>query len=85
MSQYQIGSTIIRNLVPWRIVRVVTRDTTLFEDENGQYTITESYLQLKSIHGEIDHLVLESDKAAYIGDDSQIKGLDPIVWRPLNG
>ena len=81
MSEYQIGSTLQQKDKTWRIVRVVTHDTTLFEDEQGAYLITESYLQLKAEDGSIDHIVLESDKLKYDGAPCRIKGLDPISWR----
>ena len=81
MSEYQIGSTLVQKDKTWRIVRVIIRDTTLFEDDTGAYLVTESYLQLKSASGEIDHIVLESDKIKYDGAPCEIKGLDPITWR----
>ena len=84
MSEYQIGSTLDRPDGTWRIVRVITHDVTLFEDATGVYTITESYLQLKSTDGRVDHFVLESEKVPYTGPASLIKGLNPLSWRPLH-
>lgn len=81
VSEYQIGSTMQYKDREWRIVRVIYSDTTLFEDESGAYLIKESYLQLKSIDGEIDHYVLESEKLSYGEPSHPIKGLNPIIWR----
>jgi hypothetical protein len=65
----------------WRVVRFIVSDHTLFEDADGVYIITESYLMLKSPDGVIDFMVLSSERVSYTGMASSIKGVDPLLWR----
>jgi len=82
-STYVIGSVITHKGSAWRVVRIVGRSETLFEPEDGRtvaYVGVESYVQLKSVEGLIDFVVLTADKMAYDGPNSVIKGVEPIMW-----
>lgn len=82
MSEYQIGSELQQGDKTWRVIRIISNDQSLFEDESGAYIILESYLQLKDPDGVIDHIILNSEKLPYTGPSSKIKALAPIPWRP---
>lgn len=79
MSEYQLGSELQYKDKTWRVVRVISQDWSLFEDESGIYIIAESYVQIKSTDGEIDHVVLASDRMEYGGVHSNIKALKPLA------
>jgi hypothetical protein len=81
VSEYQIGSEVQHKDQRWRITRTIFQDVTLFEDETEAYLITESYVQLKNPLGEIDHIVMSSEKSPYNGPPSDIKALTPLAWR----
>lgn len=81
MSEYQIGSEIQHKDKLWRVIRVVSTDQSLFEDEGGIYIILESYIQIKDPDGIIDFITFNSEKLAYTGPSSTIKALEPIPWR----
>lgn len=81
MSEYQIGSEIQYKDRSWRIIRVLSNDQSLFEDESGLFIILESYVQLKDELGQIDFIVMNSEKLPYTGPTSTIKALEPLQWR----
>ena len=82
--EYQLGSEIQHKDKTWRIIRVVTGDHSLFEDESGIHSILESYIQLKDADGTIDFITFNSEKLIYNGPTSSIKALEPIPWRPVD-
>jgi len=81
VSEYQIGSEIQYKDRSWRIIRVLSNDQSLFEDESGLFIILESYVQLKDELGQIDFIVMNSEKLPYTGPTSTIKALEPLQWR----
>lgn len=79
MSEYPIGATIQQGENEWRVVRIITGSTTLFEDRvTGPYLVTESYIELKAPDGNVGFVQLTRDRVAYEGPISTIKGLEPI-------
>ncbi len=80
-QQIQLGDEIDHKGGKWRVIRFIVSDHTLFEDGEGPYIITESYLQLKFPDGVIDFLTLSSEKTLYAGFASSIKAVDPLLWR----
>lgn len=82
MSEYHLGHELQYQDQTWRIVRIIAWDKSLFEDETGTYEVNESYVQIKSTAGQIDHIVLDSTKLPYTGPASTIKALEPLSWRP---
>jgi hypothetical protein len=87
--QVKLGEVIQHEGTPWRVVRIVTHDYSLFEEEGiagnrpsqPPYTLEESYIMLKDVDGKVDFIVLSSNKKPYEGEPSPIKALKPIVWR----
>jgi len=47
----------------------------------GLFIILESYVQLKDELGQIDFIVMNSEKLPYTGPTSTIKALEPLQWR----
>jgi hypothetical protein len=80
-TSLQLGSEIERDGQTWRVVRLVIQEHSLFEDENGVYIVTETHAQLKGAEGQVDFMVLSSEKFPYEGPASTIKALAPIPWR----
>ena len=76
-----LGDEIQRNGQPWRVVRIVSKDLSLFEDETGIHVIEETYAMLKSGEGRVEFEVLASQKVTYTGPSSTIKALNPLSWR----
>jgi len=81
VSEYQLGSEIVHKEKTWRIIRVLSNDQSLFEDESGLFIILESYVQLKDELGQIEFIVMNSEKLPYSGPTSTIKALEPLQWR----
>lgn len=79
--EYQLGSELQYKDKTWRVIRVLSNDQSLFEDEHETYIILESYIQLKDADGTINFIVMNSEKLPYTGPTSNIKALDPIQWR----
>jgi hypothetical protein len=79
--EYQLGSELQYKDKTWRVIRVLSNDQSLFEDESGVYVILESYIQLKDAEGTIDFIVMNSEKLPYTGPASNIKALEPLQWR----
>ena len=76
-----LGGEVEHNGKQWRVVRLVSRDLTLIEDETGSHLIEETYVMLKSAEGTVDFVVLSSEKRLYDGPSSTIKALNPLSWR----
>ena len=82
MTHLVLGSTVKYKDRAWRVVRIINKSHSLFEPENASpYVLEEIYAELKSPEGDIDFLVIESEKREYKGEDSPIKGLHPLPWR----
>jgi len=82
LTQLTLGATIKYKDRAWRVVRIINKSHSLFEPENASpYVLEEVYAELKSPEGDIDFLVIESEKRDYKGEDSPIKGLHPLPWR----
>ena len=82
MTHLVLGSTIKFKDRAWRVVRIINKSYALFEPESAPvYVLEEIYAELKSPEGDIDFLVIESEKREYKGDDSPIKGLHALPWR----
>lgn len=81
----EIGQELQHNNQLGRVVRIIDRSITLFEEETGeQYLLDESYAELKLENGDVDFIILRTEKQTYSGPSSQIKGLAPIPWRVEN-
>jgi hypothetical protein len=84
MSEYTIGHEIERPTeVPdvverLRVVRIINKSVTLFQDAEKAYLQTESYVELKSADGLIAFVILTRERTPYEGPTSVIKGLEPI-------
>jgi hypothetical protein len=78
MSDYPIGHTIKHKEEDYRVVRIISHSVSLFEDKEGVYLQTESYVELKSPIGLVDFVVLTCERELYNGPPSPIKALDPI-------
>lgn len=82
MSEYQLGSEIQHKDKTWRVIRILSNDQTLFEDDAGNlYVILETFVQIKDASGVIDFIVMNSEKLPYTGPPSSIKALSVIPWR----
>jgi hypothetical protein len=81
VSEYSIGHEVQYLDKTWRVVRILSNDQTLFEDDSGAHVILESYVMIKSADGLIDFIVLSSEKLPYSGPASSIKALAVIPWR----
>lgn len=90
MSEYAIGCEIERpTQVPeqtekFRVVRIVGKSVTLFQDGTRAYLQTESYVELKSADGTIAFAILTQERTEYVGPASSIKGLEPINFGGSN-
>lgn len=78
MSEYAIGSTIKIGDVEFRVVRIIGQSVTLFEDTEGSFLLTESYIELKGSDNTVEFIRLTVERTPYTGPVSIIKGLDPI-------
>ena len=82
MSEYQIGHEIWYKEKQWRVVRILSNDQSLFEDDSGNiHIILESFIMIKDALGAIDFIVMNSEKLPYTGPSSSIKALSAIPWR----
>jgi hypothetical protein len=82
VSEYLLGSEIQYQDKAWRVVRILSNDQTLFEDLSGAaYTILESFIMIKDAEGNLDFIVMNSEKLPYTGPSSTIKALAVIPWR----
>jgi hypothetical protein len=82
VSEYQLGSEIRYKDKTWRVIRILSNDQTLFEDDSGNlYIILETFVQIKDTIGVIDFIVMSSEKLPYSGPPSSIKALSVIPWR----
>jgi hypothetical protein len=90
MSDYTIGCEIERPteivdvFEKFRVVRIVGKSVSLFQDEKEAYLQTESYVELKAGDGTIAFAILTSERTPYVGPVSTIKGLEPINFGGSN-
>lgn len=83
-ATYAVGSLFPHKGEPWRVVRIITKSITLFEKEDGTqlpYIMVESYIELKSVTGLVDFIMLSQEREEYTGDVCIIKGIEPINWQ----
>ena len=80
--QAQLGDNLMVQGKPFRIVRIITGSSTLYE-RLGQppFVVEETYLQLKGPNNEVEFLMINSTIRAYEGESSPIKGLEPLGER----
>lgn len=84
MSEYTIGHEVeMPTGVPdgvarYRVVRIIGRSISLFQDVDKAYLQNESYVELKALDGTITFMILTRERTPYDGPVSQIKGLEPI-------
>jgi len=77
----QLGSLLTHQGQSWRVVRVVKSETLFQLPEGPPYIIDESYIEIRSFSGDIDHILLSPvKKLPYEGPYSGIKGLPPIPF-----
>lgn len=76
-----LGGEVEHNGRKQRVVRIVGKDLTLFENETEACVVEETYVMLKDEAGNVSFMVLSSEKSPYNGTRSTIKGLDPLAWR----
>lgn len=84
MSEYAIGCEIERptavpdQLERLRVVRIIGKSVSLFQDAEKAYLQIESYVELKGADGLITFVILAQERTSYEGPTSAIKGLEPI-------
>ena len=90
MPEYAIGHEIDRASADpehpekFRVVRIVGKSVSLFQDKEHSYLQTESYVELKADDGTIAFAILNSERTPYTGPESKIKALDPINFEGSN-
>jgi hypothetical protein len=80
-GNYQLGGELTKEGMLWRIIRI-THQTSLFQIADGVLeTVEEKLLELKSVTGAVDFLVLTTERTSFEGPGSIIKAPEPIIWR----
>lgn len=87
-NEYKLGATVRHgdSKLDWLVVRIVREDEALIVDDKGNLSVSlESYVMLKSEHGEIDFIVLlHEEKEAPIVSPGKVVPL-PSLWRKFLG
>ncbi len=79
--QAKLGDVIQYDGRPFRIVRVIDKSISLFEQPDGICTVVEeSYVELKGSDNSIEFLVINKQTRPYEGEPQPIKALDPIIY-----
>lgn len=82
-TQLQLGEKTVHEGKDFLVIRIVERDTSLFETPDGCYILEESYVMLKSAEGaDPVFVVLFSEKKSFVKPEGcTIRGMEPMPWR----
>lgn len=76
-----LGDEYIIDAVTYRVVRIVNQDALFESEDSGCEVVSEHLLELKGSEGQIEFVVLSSERKMYNGAESKIKAPEPINWK----